>query len=351
MLKKGIAFSIFAALCCSLFISCAAGRDYKWVVKIDGREIPPNMFVTAQMQSYIEAQMIVVGEGGRNVMESEINGIPAEQWINEKSIQHLKNFCFIEKEFEKRGLVISDEAEDFLNTFGESGWENISRIYEENNIPMEYYLQYLDHLCKEQMVFNDIYMYGGEKEVSEEEINEYLCQRLCRVSVFTLSKTGADGQPLPEENLRRLKRQVEDTVTAVNRGLDMQTAARESRRLLAELSGVEYDIRRRTDAVKTFYLNSNNIDAVPVFTSELFCEKEGRCIYYETDANFYICQKVDFKSDNEEYSQLKQSVVNNIKADEFQNYIRDSCDAMQVEINRQALEYYSPSKIKITIGG
>lgn len=350
MLKKGIAFSAFAVLCCSLFISCAAGQDYKWVVKIDGREIPPNMFVTAQMQSYIEAQMIVVGEGGRNVMESEINGVPAEQWINEKSIQHLKNFCFIEKEFDKRGLVISDEAEDFLNTFGKSGWENISRIYEENNIPMEYYLQYLDHLCKEQMVFNDIYMDGGEKEVSEEEINRYLCQRLCRVSVFTLSKTDSEGRPLPEDDLRRLKRHVEDTVDAINKGLDIQTAARQSRRRLAEISRAEYD-RQRESSVKTFYLNSNNIDAVPVFTNELFCQKEGRCIYYETDENFYICQKVDFESDNEEYFQLKQSVVNKIKADEFQKFIRDSCDAMQVEINQKALEYYSPSKIKITIGG
>lgn len=350
MLKKGIAFSAFAVLCCSLFISCAAGQDYKWVVKIDGREIPPNMFVTAQMQSYIEAQMIVVGEGGRNVMESEINGVPAEQWINEKSIQHLKNFCFIEKEFDKRGLVISDEAEDFLNTFGKSGWENISRIYEENNIPMEYYLQYLDHLCKEQMVFNDIYMDGGEKEVSEEEINRYLCQRLCRVSVFTLSKTDSEERPLPEDDLRRLKRHVEDTVDAINKGLDIQTAARQSRRRLAEISGAEYD-RQRESSVKTFYLNSNNIDAVPVFTNELFCQKEGRCIYYETDENFYICQKVDFESDNEEYFQLKQSVVNKIKADEFQKFIRDSCDAMQVEINQKALEYYSPSKIKITIGG
>lgn len=350
MLKKGIAFSAFAVLCCSLFISCAAGQDYKWVVKIDGREIPPNMFVTAQMQSYIEAQMIVIGEGGRNVMESEINGVPAEQWINEKSIQHLKNFCFIEKEFDKRGLVISDEAEDFLNTFGKSGWENISRIYEENNIPMEYYLQYLDHLCKEQMVFNDIYMDGGEKEVSEEEINKYLCQRLCRVSVFTLSKTDSEGRPLPEDDLQRLKRHVEDTVDAINKGLDIQTAVRQSRRRLAEISGAEYD-QQRESSVKTFYLNSNNIDAVPVFTNELFCQKEGRCIYYETDENFYICQKVDFESDNEEYFQLKQSVVNKIKADEFQKFIRDSCDAMQVEINQKALEYYSPSKIKITIGG
>lgn len=336
----------FMAVVCALFLTACSGRDYAWVVKIDGREIPPSMFVTAQMQSYIEAQVLAADEEGP-LLESEIEGIPARQWINEKAVRHLKNFCFIEKEFDRRGLTTDSQSYDFMDTFGEEGWASISRLYEANDIPADYYMQYLDHICKEQMVFNDIYMEGGEKEVSEEEIEAYLNQRLCRVSVFTVSKADRDGEIPRDGRLEEVSECVEQAVSDINSGKDFQQAANavcSQVRKVLETGVCQDDV-----SVTTFYLNSNNIDAIPVFSNELFGKKEGRCIYYETRDKYYICQKQDFASDSESYPEIKQSVVNIIKADEFRQYMQSRCDDMQVEINSDALNFYSPSKIKTTI--
>ena len=162
-----------------LFSGCKSNGDFDWVVKIDGREISPSEYTIAQMQAYVETRA--------DESDDESNEL-----ISQRTIENLKRYIFVEREFENRNLALSEDELQAVETFSQQDWDNISRFYTGNGLDLDAYKAYLTYLVKEQLVFNDIYM-GDESEETGEQVDNYLQKNLSRVSVFKVAKVNDDG--------------------------------------------------------------------------------------------------------------------------------------------------------------
>ena len=179
-----------------LSLAGCAETEYSWVVKISGEEISPRRYVAAQMHSYVEARNMA--DYSDDILDGNVDGVDTARWIDEHTIHWLKRISYIEKEFENRNLKFGEDADEFIRIFAEEGWDSVSRMYKNNDLDIQYYMDYLKLLYKEQLVFNSIFVYDDANRVTDAEIEEYLNKNISRVSFFPVARINDDGSELTE---------------------------------------------------------------------------------------------------------------------------------------------------------
>ncbi len=331
-----------------LFMAGCTAKEYDWVIKIEDQPIPPHTYVAAQMHAYVEAQPLA--EDGTDVLHSTIDGVPGNQWIETHTIEKLKRDRFINAEFEKRNLKFASQAKDFIEMFGQEGWDNVKDIYSVNGLDMEDYMQYLEGLYKEQMVFNDIFVNNSDNPVTDREIEDYLQNNLCRASLFKIARINDDGSAISRRQSEQLETIVTDTVDRINSGESMAQAAGLALTESGKLLGSNEDFSNGADFVTTVYISNSNINLVYDFMADFFTIPQGQCVYYTVDDCYYICQKIPLCDTQVEYMYMKQDVANIIRDVEFEDMIARAGREMTVEYNTEAMQAYSLGKIRMTIG-
>ena len=320
-----------------IVLSGCATTEYDWVVKIDEKSIQPDEFVAAQMYAYIEAQTIA--DENRDM----------SQWINDHAVEKLKRDIFIESEFSKRNLAFGQQADEFIHIFGEEGWENVARLYENNKLDKELYFSYLTSLYKEQLVFNAIYLYDEQNKVTDKEIEEYLNENLSRLSFFRIARVNDDGTPVDERQEQQLDSIVAAAVDSINNGENIAEVAARSLTQSAQLLGSKADFSDGEAFVTTEYISKASVDLLLDFMENFFIVPIGQCVSYELEDCYYICQKIELCDTQVEYMYLKQDVVNLIRDAEFEKMINDATQQMAVEYHPEAVRFYSPEKLKMNI--
>ena len=342
MLRK-----VFFPLLLVIALTGCTAKEYEWVIKIDDRPVDPDTYVSAQMQSYMEAQTLA--EDSTDVLGSTIDGMSGSRWIEQNTINSLKRKVFIDREFEKQHLKFAEGADKFIKMFGEEGWENVSRIYAKNGLEIEYYIEHLKSIYKEQLLFNAIFLSDDENAVTDREIEEYLNSHLCRVSLFKVAKQNYDGTPLEEDSENSLISLVDDTVERINNGQSMVSAAGRCLTQAAVLLGDNGDYSDGADYVSTVLVSNSGARLVYDFMKDLFHQPQGKCLYYELDDAYYICQRIPLCDTQVEYMFMKQEVAGLLRDVEFEQMVKQGCELMTVELNREAVNAYAPSKIDITV--
>ena len=318
-------------------LSGCATTEYDWVIKIDEKSIQPDEFVAAQMYAYIESQ--TMADEDRDV----------SQWINDHAVEKLKRDIFIESEFNKRNLAFGQQADEFIRIFGEEGWENVARLYENNKLDKELYFNYLTSLYKEQLVFNAIYLYDEQNKVNDKEIEEYLNENLSRLSFFRIARVNDDGTPIDEQQEQQLDSIVAAAVDSINNGENIAEVATHSLTQSAQLLGSEADFSDGEAFVTTEYISKASVDLLLDFMENFFIVPIGQCVSYELEDCYYICQKIELCDTQVEYMYLKQDVVNLIRDAEFEKMINDATQQMAVEYHPEAVRFYSPERLKMNI--
>ena len=320
-----------------IVLSGCATTEYDWVIKIDEKSIQPDEFVAAQMHAHIEAQTIA--DENRDM----------SQWINDHAVQKLKRDIFIESEFNKRNIAFGQQADEFIHIFGEEGWENVARLYENNKLDKELYFNYLTSLYKEQLVFNAIYLYDEQNKVNDKEIEEYLNENLSRLSFFRIARVNDDGTPIDEQQEQQLDSIVAAAVDSINNGENIAEVAARSLTQSAQLLGSKADFSDGEAFVTTEYISKASVNLLLDFMENFFIVPIGQCVSYELEDCYYICQKIELYDTQVEYMYLKQDVVNLIRDAEFEKMINDATQQMAVEYHPEAVRFYSPEKLKMNI--
>lgn len=315
--------------------------DYDWVVKIDGASVSPQQYVTAQLQSYVEAQLI---SGEKDVLNCKISDLDGEEWINQNTLKLLKRYKCISDMAEERNLVFSSGAENYIDLFASDSWENVESMYTKNGLSEEYYKQYLKALQLEQMLFKSIYSKDSELNSEKGEVADYIDNNLCRMTYFTVPKSHPDGTPYNEEENNELRNIIKDTFDEIDDDENIE-------KISEEIKDISEDIT--VNSIETMYVSKSilnvDIENFKDISDALFGLDVGDNLYYEASDKFYICKRIDLCDTEVEYTCLKWHVMSILKDDEFEKYIQDACDEMEVELNEDALKRYSPSQIDIIV--
>ena len=142
---------------------------------------------------------------------------------------------------------------------------------------------------------------------------------------------------------------VSDAVARINNGEKMLDVAGDVLTQSGVLLGSDVDFSDPSDYIATEYITSSNIALVFDFMENFFRLEEGSCVSYRLEDCYYICQKIRLCDTQVEYMYMKQDVVNFIRDAEFEEMIASACKEMTVEYNTEAMNVYTPKKLKMTI--
>ena len=291
-----------------LFSGCKSNGNFDWVVKIDGREISPSEYIIAQMQAYVETKA------------DESDDDENDELISQRTIENLKRYIFVEREFENRNLALSEDELQAVETFSQQDWDNISRFY-----------------------------MGDKSEETGEQVDNYLQKNLSRVSVFKVAKVNDNGSRISTDVYTQLQSFVADGVSRLNRGEDVNTVASDCLTKSGRLLGSREDYSDGGSFVSTGFVSRSNVGLDSRLVKRIFRRDKGTAGFCESDDCFYIFKKLSLNDTDEEYESLYRQVLSLIKDEDFDRYVDKVCADYTIELNRDAVRYYDRSKITIDV--
>jgi len=344
--KRHIQRLLSAAAAMIIATGCAQTDSYEWVMKVNDENVPEEIFVMSEIMAYMEAQTMSDSD---DVLTETIEDKTGEQWISDEAVYNVKEYYFINEEFNERGLEISEEDETYLSALADEQWGIVGEYYNNNGVSSEYYKEYLTHLYKEQLIFNDIYLTEEMITQSADEISRYLASNLSRVEAFAVSATNADGTALTDTEYETLLTIAQTARTSIDEGIPTREAVDTVIRECSEQLGFTRAVPDGEGYVSEFFMNISSASYDENFKTFVFSLAENESGIYETDGYVFIVHKLPVAQTDEDYQRLVKQVMYMLKNQEFMRYIRDEISRYEVVLNDQALSFYAPSKIVLTI--
>ena len=212
MTKRAMA----AVLCGALALTaCSCSNTAGTALTIDGTEIPAGVYICYQMDALGQAQTVLTEEQPDLDMSAEdfdikahtIEGVKAEEWIKNKTVELCRNYVAANKAFDEYGLSLEahekDEIKNTVNAAGEEeiiyaqyiyGYDTIGEYYESLGVGKSSYEKIQTLFYKQQAVFEHLYGEGGELEVPAEEINAKILSDYALVLSFEVDPAYGKAQ-------------------------------------------------------------------------------------------------------------------------------------------------------------
>lgn len=332
--------ALFLAGILALGLSSCDSTDKTWAMKRGDTTIPIgcyiyNFYVTTLNAPYQEGV-----DSSKSMLEQEIEGKPAETWIRENAIRSTKLMLAVDDMMNELGLSLSEEDQKQIETNTNSGWTQLSSALEKYVAKSSYQKAYTELNYKYTMVFEALYGEGGEKEVPEEELLQYVKEHYTDYSYIMAPLYDSSYQALEDEKKTAVRDLLEDCVKKINDGSMTVEEAAEAYEKEMETSD------SLTSGVTDLETQGNNdklvealkkIDAGNAYFVDLSEESSCYFLVYKRDINKTAGEYLD-NEDN------RLSVLSELRGDEFADMMEEKVDTMTgVEINDAALNEYTAS--------
>lgn len=349
---RKIAASTLAGLVISSTCSCTAsiGNGTQKALSAGGYDVNSGVFIYYSLQALDEALQNVKNSNSdtsttvKDLKNTNIDGIPADEWIQDKATEYCKSYVAIRKEFDSIGATVSQEDIDESNNIAESYYSSDARL-DKNGISLETIKDISLNSYREQAVFNHYFGIGGEKGCSEADLKDYFDENFARVKYFTIKLTDDEGNALDADAKRKLHQMADDYARQVNK----KSGSLEKMWEVDEVSK-EYD-----EYVAAHTTTADGDDAASAVTTTTTTAPA------ETDANGKAVTTTTFAYSNERLIQKRTTATvdpsdptattaapseDDKKDEDFNNFVFNDLD------NDKAVVYdYSDDEIYVIIRG
>ena len=346
-----------------LLASCAYNPET--VLAVDGDSVKSGVYLYYQLMVVMNELTAAIEDGtqsAKDILKDNpiVEGVAARQWVQNKTTDYCKMHVFIEREFNRLGLSFSSIILSSYQSSIQEEWANASSFLLNNGISYDSFEEVmLITNYKRQSVMEALYKYGGEKEITVEEYDNYFHTHYTKFDYLVLSLASMiDGMPLVEEFEERVVEIAEQLVERANaRSLDR--AFLEFYPDIAEIIGDESEIDNnyylsmvRENIVTNDTSTSPSEDLVKqLFAGQEDDESDGPApdnaykLFYQ-EGNTLIIYRVVGLDDEDKYKDYETALRNAIAEEPFEKYIKLSIARYPMEIDERARGYYSVDKIR-----
>ncbi len=383
---KRIAAGILTA---AMALSLVACKDTTWSYHIDGVEITSGMYITFQIEAYMEASE-KVEDTSKDMFEQKIDGKETEAWIADRVLKLCKSYVAVEKKFDEMGLTLSQEDLNKINTTHTSYWSYMSSYYQPNGAGEQSYKKLLTNSYKSDMIFKKYYDKGGSEEVSETELKNKFVELIALVKYVQMPMKDASGNKLKTEGKAELKKTAEKYVERLNKGekiddliaeyeelLEEQEAAANSSATSSTASTASTTISSAatSSAAASSASTSSTASATSSGTSsgsteeeeedpnEVLIYKEDETksekfltsvfeakydtpVILEDDENYYVTIRYDISKDTEKFEDYHDSLLHEIKDETYEAMVAGWYKDYKVETNEDSAKRYKLTNLK-----
>lgn len=375
-IKRIAAVGCAAALMSSL---SACGQNTTWGVEIDGSQVPAGVFIAYLQNAYYSAQSklseqtasseetAVSGEEETTttpaLFESLIDGISSKQWIYNEATASMQEYVAVNNKFEEYGLAVSDDDKKIVDLYCEQYWDYYGDYYTEMGISRESFSAMQLNSTKRDLLFEHLYSEGGEKAVSADEIKAYLSENYALISYVDIELKDEEGNLLKSEGkaermaaaeayAERLRSgenesaeendEADEDTTADDTTAEDTTAAED-----AEEVSEEEKFDAAIESNKQVINKESTVPSADAVNEVFSTMANGEVKILESadGEHYYIVMKYDILENDEYYESAKESLLYEMKSDEYDELVKAWTESQTVTKNQEAYDRYDPEKI------
>ena len=395
VIKKAAAAVLAVVLAASL---CGCDRGY--IMTVDGTEIRNGIYLSYLRSSYSMALEEVKKQRSDDdtssdetstvpVTKEQIDGKSGSQWIKDETMKAVRRFITIQRKCDELGIALTDEEIREINTDINESWDNendylqylygyhtMGEYYESQGIGQESMRELLRVSKLQDKLFMYYYDKGGSFEVSESEINKHLEENYAVVKMQSFSYTDASGNKLEsDEDKKAVKEKAQKYADRINNGekpIDIfyeyqLSTVEESAKAKAETDYKEdnEDGLTKDEWIKKQVEDANIEKAESEDDLDRFLSKESsglaedvteyifnaasddKATIFETENGVYLIVKEDITQKTKWKEEKNESILKDIKGDDFHNMIDLFGQNYEVVINDESLinKKYSPETL------
>jgi hypothetical protein len=358
-------FRILAAavLCLLLPVGCAYNPET--VMTIGDTEITAGVYLFTQFTTAQEAYGEYGAEAEADSVETfidtendyEIEGVPVRDWINDKLVEKLKEYAFVEQEFDRLNLYFSGADLSSLEYMREYYWQQWKSTMERNGIGAESFDLVLTNDYKRDSILKTLYGEGGEMAFSDEEYEAYFLENYTRVDYLKISLVDpASSAPLEaerQEEISELAGVMLEAANAPGSGLEAAYIAH-----YGEIAALLGDTEEKTaetftrDAVLNSITTSTATSPDEELVKAFFEDAEdagdaGYKLFTKEDDSITLYRVVGLQEDDtyKDYVETMRSVM---AEEPFKEYVSSKTALMEADIDKRAVKHYSLDKSRFS---
>ena len=387
ILKKVSSVALCAAMTLSL-ASCSSnlgGADTSYGAEIDGYKVPAGVFIAMQLNAYYDAMNYVepteetadetaettAAETEASTEAAEettttpftdkvIEGKSVEEWINDEATKSMQEYVAVENKFDELGLSFQNNEKEKATVYLDSLWEYYGSMYEDMGISENSELLISLNSTKKSMIFDYYYGVGGEKEVSEEEVKNYLTENNSRINYIKMELKDGEGNLLKSDGKAEIMEMAEGYVDRIKNGEDMNTVGNEYKKYYDALveaaaettdDGSEDTSDTAEEIEEQITDNTTVISKDGTAPSAAVVEKvfdgsvsTGDVFIVEEDEAYYVVEVLDLFADENYLSDNESYVRHTLKDDEFDAEVESWTAAQNVVRNEASYKRYKIKK-------
>ena len=362
--KKIVSAALTVAML--LTLSACHGKD-EVAVTIDGRDIKSALYLNALIDCDSEARSRVDEETAAETEKNEtseetktseetdyysktLDGLSFAEYVKTKAIERCKEYVFYQKLVDDKVISLTDDEKSEAEHSAEYYWTNYgySYLYEANGVSLETYKNAFLYSYYSNAYFKSLYGEGGEKEVAKKDIKAHMLDNYALA--YTLSATYEDDST--DEEKEALKTKLEGYAKRLKDGEEFEKIYMEFNGLTEE----DHTHSETEDGPKDEHATLlADKDSDSQFASEDFDEvyemKVGntKIIESEDGTGLTLYMRLDINSDAYYLTYLTDTILYELKEEEFDDFVAGKTEKYTVEENGFAINRFDVEDIDYSV--
>lgn len=202
---------------------------------------------------------------------------------------------------------------------------------------------------KQSAIFDHLYLKDGEKAVSDEELKKYFTDNYTSYAYFivNLYETSIDAEtnqqvyhPYSKKLIDGVEAELKGYAKQVNSGTDYYEVVHQ---YMKAHNIVDNPTVENIEILDNSALGEEVLKALKTL-------KEGQATYLRVGDGdtsvMYFITKFDIEDEADEYLKAdgnKHTIIQSLKGEDFQNFLNDITENVEVEVNEKVIEKYDPA--------
>ena len=279
-----------------------------------------------------------------------LDGLSFAEYVKTKAIERCKEYVFYQKLVDDKVISLTDDEKSEAEYSAEYYWTNYgySYLYEANGVSLETYKNAFLYSYYSNAYFKSLYGEGGEKEVAKKDIKEHMLDNYALA--YTLSATYEDDST--DEEKEALKTKLEGYAKRLKDGEEFEKIYMEFNGLTEE----DHTHSETEDGPKDEHATLlADKDSDSQFASEDFDEvyemKVGntKIIESEDGTGLTLYMRLDINSDAYYLTYLTDTILYELKEEEFDDFVAGKTEKYTVEENGFAINRFDVEDIDYSV--
>lgn len=351
--KKLVAMGLAGAMTLALS-GCTIGGSSGWAIKDDKGQVPAGVYIQYMMSAFSEGAALS-GDPTGNPWGKEIEGKPAEQWIDDRGMQLTKEHLAIENKFQELGLTLDEEMQQTVDAMVEYQWAAYGERYVLSGVSLESFTSVVENGFKANALFQHYYGEGGELAPSEEEYQKYYNDNYTRSLFIRYSKNDLDA--MTAEEREALNKELKEGEEPRQSGLEQAEAALARAKAGEDFLGLIAEVEKANlpegeelhshedPKVHDQVISKNDATLPGKYRTEVAAMADNELKIIEDGSYYYLAKRLPLEPAT--YADHKEEMLMEMKTDEFKGTISQWANGLSnLQVNQKMVEKYGSAGMK-----